>query len=90
MRTGSRLVLQLLADGRISVDEAHDLLAALNGGPDAAAEDAASRQQRRSSGADWSWSQSGLPFSTLSPADLLALIFQGLAPDQQRRGSNLD
>lgn len=89
MRTGSRLVLQLLADGRISVDEAHDLLAALNGGPEAA-EDAEPRQQRRAGGPEWSWNQSGFPFSTLSPADLIALLLQGLAPGQPRRDSNFD
>jgi hypothetical protein len=90
MREGSRLVLQLLADGRISIDEAYDLLDALNGGPAAAAEEAAPRQQSQSGATGWSWDQLGLPFSTLSPADMLALLFQGLSSEWQRRGVNYD
>lgn len=90
MREGSRLVLQLLADGRISVDEAHDLLSALNGGPSVAAEEAEPRPQSRAGESGWSWDQGGGPFSIFSPAEILAMIFQGLSSDRSQRGVQFD
>lgn len=91
MREGSRLVLQLLADGRITVDEASDLLEALNGLPRSSAEAGQARAESQPFGAEWAGDWSQFPFGSLTPADLLTLIFRNLGPDAAwRRNVNFN